>query len=46
MTTTNALKEQIAALVCQLELMREAKKWEEARQEVEAAVEKAREEEQ
>ena len=46
MTTTTALEEQIVAPVHQLELTKEAEKWEEARWEAEAAAEKAQEEEQ
>ena len=47
MTTTTTLEEQITVLVCQLELTKEAKKREEARQEAECKeVENAREEKQ
>ena len=52
MTTTNALEEQITALICQLKETREAERREEVRREAEckeaeaAAAEKAREEEQ
>ena len=46
MTTTTALEQQIAALVCQLEETKEAEKREEARREAEATAEKAHKEEE
>ena len=45
-TTTTALEQQIAALLCQLEETKEAERLEAAQKEVEAAVEKAQEEEE
>ena len=46
MTTTTALKQQIAALLCQLEETKEAERLEAARKEAEAVAEKARKEEE
>ena len=46
MTTTTALEQQIAALLCQLEETKEAERLEAARKEVEAAAEKAHVEEE
>ena len=45
-TTTTALKEQIAALLCKLEEMKEAERLEAARKEAEAMAEKAHMEEE